>query len=85
VLDGGDNEKRLVWILLDPRTQGAGIGLKIMERVIYLGRTSDAELIRISASHKSAPFFEKFGASTVLFTKDGWGPDMHKVEMELQL
>jgi hypothetical protein len=39
--------------------------------------------IRIAASHRSAPFFARFGAETVRETPDGWGPGMHRIDMEL--
>ncbi|MGI9284222.1 MAG: GNAT family N-acetyltransferase [Pseudomonadales bacterium] len=85
LFDEGDYEKRLNWILLDPQSQGLGIGLKIMERVVHLGRASETRIVRIAASHKSAPFFAKFGATIISSTKDGWGPDMDRVDMALTL
>jgi GNAT superfamily N-acetyltransferase len=81
----GRNVKTLCWIMLDPRTQGIGIGSKIMERAIHLARASQTDVVKIAASHKSAPFFAKFGARPVKFTKDGWGPGMDRVDMELPL
>jgi GNAT superfamily N-acetyltransferase len=80
-----NNEKRLSWIMLDPRSQGLGIGMKIMERVIQLGRESDTRAVRIAASHKSATFFAKFGATTTTSTRNGWGPGMHRIDMILPL
>lgn len=85
LLGVGERAKGLNWILLDPRVQGIGIGSRIMKRVACIGSKSGAELIRISASHKSAPFFERFGAKAISITEDGWGPGMHRVEMELSL
>lgn len=81
----GARVKGLNWILLDPSVQGMGIGSRIMERVASVGRRSGVETVRISASHKSAPFFERFGAKPNAVLEDGWGPGMHRVEMELQL
>lgn len=81
----GERAKGLNWILLDPRVQGIGIGSRIMERVAYVSRTSGVKIVRISASHKSAPFFKRFGAKPISVTEDGWGPGMHRVKMELQL
>ena len=81
----GDNIKALNWILLDRHTQGVGVGSTIMERVIQLGRTSQTRVVKIAASHKSAPFFARFGASTTSLTKNGWGPGMDRVDMELPL
>jgi len=78
----GDN---LNWIMLDPGSQGAGIGSAIMKRVISAGRASQSFVINIAASHKSAPFFARFGAVATRQTKDGWGPGMDRVDMELRL
>lgn len=80
-----ENMKRLNWILLDPQTQGIGVGSMIMERVIQMGRTTQTKAVKIAASHKSAPFFARFGASTTSLTKNGWGPGMDRVDMELPL
>ncbi|CCQ10838.1 hypothetical protein PALB_17120 [Pseudoalteromonas luteoviolacea B = ATCC 29581] len=43
------------------------------------------KVIDIAASHLSAPFFEKFGEKTIKEITDGWGLDMHRVDMELLL
>lgn len=80
-----ENMKRLNWILLDPQSQGIGVGSSIMERVIQMGRTTQTKAVKIAASHKSAPFFARFGASTTSLTKNGWGPGMDRVDMELPL
>ena len=80
----GENIKSLNWILLDPQTQGIGVGSTNMERVIQLSRSSKTRVVKIAASHKSAPFFARFGASTTSMTKNGWGPGMDRVDMELE-
>jgi N-acetylglutamate synthase-like GNAT family acetyltransferase len=85
LFDDGENMKTLNWILLDPQTQGIGVGSTIMERVIQLSRTSQTRVVKIAASHKSAPFFARFGASTTSLTKNGWGPGMDRLDMELPL
>ena len=85
LLGDGKNEKTLNWILLDPRVQGLGVGSMIMERVSRIGRMSGARVVKIAASHKSAPFFARFGATTVSYSKNGWGPGMDRVDMELPL
>jgi GNAT superfamily N-acetyltransferase len=83
LFDNGEGRRRLNWILLDPNTQGMGIGSKIMARVIHLGAAAGVGTVDIAASHMSAPFFAKFGATIVLTTKDGWGEGMDKVDMHL--
>ena len=81
----GQDAATLNWILLDPQTHGMGVGSTIMERVIQLGRALEAKTVRIAASHKSAPFFARFGAKTTSTSTDGWGPGMRRVDMLLSL
>ena len=82
LVDDGSGCKHLNWILLDPRSQGMGVGSAIMRRVEALSHASGSALVRIAASHKSAPFFARFGAITLATTPNGWGPGMHRVDME---
>ncbi|MDJ0750509.1 MAG: GNAT family N-acetyltransferase [Woeseiaceae bacterium] len=73
----------LCWIMLEPHSQGAGIGSEIMSRVISKAKASRSPAISISASQKSAPFFAEFGAIALSATKNGWGPGLDRVDMEL--
>lgn len=75
--------RSLNWILLSPLSQGMGIGTTIMDRIVSQARRSAVIVVRIAASHKSAPFFARFGATEVARTDDGWGPGLHRVDMEL--
>ncbi len=85
-LSGQDTIYRnLNWIMLNPRWHGIGIGATIMERAIYEARREKVQVIHIAASHKSAGFFEKFGAHRHSFQENGWGKGMHRVDMELEL
>jgi len=81
----GLQHKSLNWILLNPRSHGMGIGSAIMGRISNLVRTTGVTMVTIAASHKSAPFFAKFGAIEVAVIDNGWGPGMHRVDMELRL
>ena len=45
----------------------------------------NVNVIDIAASHLSAPFFAKFGAMIIKEIKDGWGLNMHRIDMELLL
>lgn len=74
----------LRWILIAPEYQGQGVGSAIMQRVIAAVRaTGPSARLSIGASHLSAPFFSRFGARELARTPHGWGPDMHRVDMEL--
>lgn len=85
LVDDDAKDVNLNWIMIDPGSQGVGIGSAIMKRVLSLGGASQSSLIKIAASHKSAPFFARFGAVVKLHTKDGWGSGMDRVDMELHL
>lgn len=80
VEDGGS---ALRWILVSSSLQGAGLGSIVMAHVLSDLRASARFPLHISASHKSAPFFAKFGATEIHTIPDGWGPSMHRVEMRL--
>ena len=81
----GARDRNLHWMLLEPSSQGLGIGAMIMERVILHASASGARVVNIAASHKSAPFFAKFGSTKVTVTANGWGPGLHRVDMVLKL
>lgn len=69
----GLQQKSLNWILLNPRSQRLGIGSVIMSRISAVALDSGASLINIAASHKSSPFFAKFGAIEIATIDNGWG------------
>lgn len=73
----------LRWILFARAMQGRGLGAAVMSRVRDEMRTRNVAVLHIAASHKSAPFFARFGAQPITTTRDGWGPGMDRVDMEL--
>lgn len=75
----------LHWILFSPSVHGRGLGSYVMSRVIRELKEKGSFKIIISASHKSAPFFAKFGATEMATITDGWGPGMHRVEMQIRI
>lgn len=86
LIDAGlPGRRRINWILVAPHTQGRAIGAAMMHDAVRQARAAGALMIDIAASHKSAAFFEKFGARAVRFARDGWGPGMHRVDMELRV
>lgn len=84
LIAGNARRMHLNWILLDPKFQGLGIGSAIMGRITTLAMAAGTHVVDIAASHKSASFFAKFGAAATATTRDGWGPGMHRVDMELR-
>jgi GNAT superfamily N-acetyltransferase len=77
------SRRRLNWIMLNPRYHGHGAGRAIMDRVVARACGEGIRTVDIAASQKSAPFFGKFGALTLQVIENGWGPGMHRVDMEL--
>jgi len=71
------------WILIAPDVQGMGIGSAMMGRALAFAHRTGARRIHMAASHKSAPFFARFGAREIETIQHGWGPDLHRIEMEL--
>jgi GNAT superfamily N-acetyltransferase len=76
---------RLVWILVAKNWQRRGVGRAIMADVLRVAQEAQAECVDIAASHKSAPYFAKFGAEETRRLTDGWGRGMHRVDMEMKL
>jgi GNAT superfamily N-acetyltransferase len=79
------NHARITWIITSPSVQAKGIGTDMMSLAKKMAKNINIEVIDIAASHLSAPFFAKFGAKKVAEIKNGWGLDMHRVDMELPL
>ena len=77
--------RRLNWILVGRGAQGRGIGAAMMQEARRAAQAAGATVIEIAASHRSAPFFARFGAREIRRTEDGWGAGMHRVDMELRL
>ena len=79
------SKARLNWIMIDPAVQGQGLGSKMMSRAHSQALGLRAKFLDIAASQYSAPFFARFGATESLRTRDGWGPGMDRVDMQLEL
>ena len=77
------DELVLRWILIAPAVQGRGIGSAMMGRALDICRATGARLLHIAASHKSAPFFARFGAVATATVRHGWGPDLDRVDMQM--
>jgi GNAT superfamily N-acetyltransferase len=86
VMDTGrPGRRQLNWILIARDAHGRGIGREMMAATAQFARAAGAEVVDIAASHKSAPFFARFGASETSSTAHGWGPGMHRVDMEMRV
>ena len=76
---------RLTWILVSAKSRGIGVGIKMMNQARQICSERGITAIDIAASHLSAPFFQKFGTSKIIEIPNGWGPGMHRIDMELKL
>lgn len=76
---------RLSWILVTPKAKGKGVGNTMMNYAIETAIKRRESAIDIAASHLSASFFAKFGAEELDRTQHGWGPEMHRIDMEIKL
>lgn len=84
-INGASSRARVTWIMVCPYSKGQGIGRQMMTYAITLAEGEKVGVIDIAASHLSEPFFAKFGATTIKTIEDGWGVNMHRVDMELWL
>jgi len=86
-LIGEANSKRarISWIMITPEFQHQGIGSEMMAFVLDLVIKQNVQILDIAASHLSAPFFKKHGAVELSNSLHGWGPGMHRVDMEIRL
>ena len=76
---------RLSWILVSKKFQGNGIGTEMMDFVKKTAIEKKLTSIDIAASHLSALFFKKFGAIELNKIPNGWGENMHRIDMEMNL
>ena len=70
------------WIMVSPECKGQGVGSEMMARVRQAAKENETPVVDIAASHLSAPFFSRFGATEIDTLPHGWGPGMHRVNME---
>jgi len=85
VAPGLPGRAHLNWILVDPAAQRLGVGRAMMQAAIDAARGLGASGLDIAASQHSAPFFARFGARELSYVPDGWGPGMHRIDMELEI
>lgn len=81
-IDTNKKRGRLSWIMIDPAYHGSGLGARMMARARNKAHQHHLTIIDIAASQHSATFFARFGAREIRTTTDGWGPGMHRVDME---
>ena len=81
----GDDDRRgrIQWILVDAAQIGSGLGNRMMTDLLAEAVAEGLHVVDISASQKSAPFFERYGAVEQSRLSEGWGAGLDRVEMEM--
>ncbi|GLX78279.1 hypothetical protein tinsulaeT_16190 [Thalassotalea insulae] len=79
------NRCRITWIMVCPNEKGKGLGTKLMAYIKQYAQEAGSVAIDIAASHLSAPFFAQFDAKEITYLHNGWGVDMHRVDMAINL
>ena len=78
-----DTRGRIQWIMAANEARGTGMGGSMMRHVLEAARDAGVHCIDIAASQKSASFFAHYGAKQQKVTKEGWGPGLDRIDMEL--
>ncbi len=76
---------RIQWIMVRADMAGSGVGRMMMNTAVDVSICNQLTRIEIAASQHSAPFFERFSAKQIDYVENGWGPDMHKIDMVISL
>lgn len=75
---------RISWIMVSTKSQAHGVGTKMMQLIKTSALEKNLTVINIAASHLSAPFFSKFGATKLRQIRHGWGKNMHRIDMQIR-
>lgn len=81
-----EGEATLCWGMVDGKYQGLGIGgLLRLLRLQLLCEIPNLKKVKLSTSQKDAPFFETYGFKILETAPNGYGPGLHKIDMELMI
>ena len=75
----------LTWIMVHPEYQRQGCGEEMMAQLFTRAAAARYRKVAVSTSQHADQFFARFGAVTLRSQNDGWGPGMHRVDMEISL
>ena len=75
----------LSWIMVHPEYQRQGCGGEMMAQLFTLAAAACYRKVAVSTSQHADQFFARFGAVTLRSQNDGWGPGMHRVDIEISL
>jgi N-acetylglutamate synthase-like GNAT family acetyltransferase len=74
---------RISWDLIDPKSQGKGIGKKLMQyRITYLNQNPTIDLIIVRTTQLVYKFYEKMGFVLEKVEKDYWAKNFDLYQMK---
>lgn len=85
ITDHADDACSISWIIVHPSYQKHGCGTAMMSYFLQAAAAMGKRKTLIATSQHAGRFFEKFGAVAKQTIEDGWGKEMHRVDMELAI
>ncbi|MEL6834298.1 MAG: GNAT family N-acetyltransferase [Bacteroidota bacterium] len=80
------DDGRVSWFIVDPNTQGKGVGMKLLGHCLDQLRTNPkTKVIIVRTSQMAEGFFARGGFKTVRKEKDYWAPGFDLVYMEMRV
>lgn len=75
---------RISWDVIDPKSQGNGIGKKLTQyRINHLNNNSNIEFIIVRTTQLVFKFYEKMGFELEKVEKDFWAKDFDLYQMKM--
>ncbi len=76
---------RISWDIIDPKSQGKGIGKQLAQfRINHLKKNPEIEIISVRTSQFAYKFYEKMGFELEKVEKDFWAKNFHLYQMKMK-
>lgn len=76
---------RISWDIIAPKSQGKGIGRKLMQyRINLLNKNQNIEIIMVRTSQHAYKFYEKLGFELEKMERDFWAKGFHLYQMNIK-
>ena len=80
-----DGEARMCWGIVDGARHRAGLGTRLLLERLVAGAELGATRAGLDTIPRTVPFFARFGFVVVREVEDGYGPGLHRRDMQLVL
>lgn len=80
-----DGEARMCWGIVDGARHRRGLGTRLLLERLVAGAELGAVRAGLDTIPLTVPFFERFGFVVVREVDDGYGPGLHRRDMQLAL